>query len=142
LPVPALLLSLTMGLQNALITKLSNAEIRTTHLTGIVTDIGIELGKLLYRNRSALNAPDIVANRPKLRILAMLALMFLAGAFCGALGFANAGYQAALPLAGLLGLLALAPMADDLLARIRGRSIAAAPPLTDNSRQAAGHGAH
>ena len=36
------------GLQNALITKLSRAEIRTTHITGIVTDIGIELGKLLY----------------------------------------------------------------------------------------------
>jgi uncharacterized membrane protein YoaK (UPF0700 family) len=42
------LLCFTMGLQNAIITKISHAEIRTTHVTGIVTDIGIELGKLFY----------------------------------------------------------------------------------------------
>jgi hypothetical protein len=34
-----------MGLQNAVITKISRAEIRTTHVTGLVTDIGIELGQ-------------------------------------------------------------------------------------------------
>ena len=39
--------------QNAMITKVSNAEIRTTHVTGMVTDIGIEIGKLLYWNRSS-----------------------------------------------------------------------------------------
>ena len=42
------LLGLTMGLQNAIITKISDAQIRTTHVTGMVTDIGIELGKLVY----------------------------------------------------------------------------------------------
>ena len=42
------LLCFLMGLQNATITKLSGARIRTTHLTGMVTDIGIELGKLAY----------------------------------------------------------------------------------------------
>lgn len=125
LPVPVLLLSLAMGFQNALITKVSNAEIRTTHLTGIITDIGIELGKLLYRNRPSLNAPDIIASRPKLRMLTMLSLMFLAGAIFGGVGFRSFGYQAALPLAGLLGLLALAPMANRLRSRIRGRSLAA-----------------
>lgn len=35
-------LSFAMGLQNALVTKISGATIRTTHMTGIVTDIGIE----------------------------------------------------------------------------------------------------
>ena len=44
-------LCFTMGLQNALITKISRAEIRTTHLTGLTTDMGIEIGKLLYWNR-------------------------------------------------------------------------------------------
>jgi uncharacterized membrane protein YoaK (UPF0700 family) len=130
LPVPALMLSLAMGLQNALITKVSNAEIRTTHLTGIITDIGIELGKLLYRNRPSLNAPGIVASRPKLRILTTLSLMFLSGSICGGLGFRSFGYQAALPLAGVLGLLALAPMADDLRSRFRSRFIAADVPAT------------
>jgi uncharacterized membrane protein YoaK (UPF0700 family) len=36
------LLCFSMGAQNALVTKLSGAVVRTTHLTGIVTDIGIE----------------------------------------------------------------------------------------------------
>src|SRR5207245_1808381 len=36
-----------MGMQNALVTKLSGARIRTTHLTGVTTDIGIETGRLL-----------------------------------------------------------------------------------------------
>ena len=37
-----------MGLQNALVTSLSNAVVRTTHLTGLFTDLGIELSKLIY----------------------------------------------------------------------------------------------
>src|SRR5258705_144359 len=42
--VTVMLLAFIMGLQNAVVSKLSLAEIRTTHVTGIVTDIGIELG--------------------------------------------------------------------------------------------------
>jgi uncharacterized membrane protein YoaK (UPF0700 family) len=45
-PATVGLLCFVMGLQNAMITKISKAEIRTTHVTGLVTDIGIELGKL------------------------------------------------------------------------------------------------
>src|SRR5690606_34311311 len=51
-PATVVLLCYTMGLQNAVITKISRAEIRTTHVTGLITDLGIELGKLLYTNRS------------------------------------------------------------------------------------------
>ena len=36
-----------MGLQNAVVTRISHAWVRTTHVTGMVTDIGIELGNLL-----------------------------------------------------------------------------------------------
>ncbi|MGG6497720.1 UNVERIFIED_CONTAM: DUF1275 domain-containing protein, partial [Bacteroidetes bacterium 56_B9] len=36
-PATVSMLCFTMGLQNALITKVSRAEIRTTHVTGIVT---------------------------------------------------------------------------------------------------------
>jgi uncharacterized membrane protein YoaK (UPF0700 family) len=38
----ATLASFSMGVQNATITRVSGAVIRTTHLTGVVTDIGIE----------------------------------------------------------------------------------------------------
>ena len=36
-----------MGLQNAVVTRIFHAWVRTTHVTGMVTDIGIELGTLL-----------------------------------------------------------------------------------------------
>ncbi len=58
-PTTVMLLCFMMGLQNAVITKLSNAVIRTTHLTGIITDMGTELGKLLYLNRNTLNSTEI-----------------------------------------------------------------------------------
>jgi len=38
----------TMGLQNAMITKISSSVIRTTHLTGTITDIGIVIGRLSH----------------------------------------------------------------------------------------------
>ena len=50
-PLTVLVLCFIMGLQNAVITKISNAEIRTTHITGLVTDLGIEIGKMFYFNR-------------------------------------------------------------------------------------------
>ena len=37
-----------MGLQNALVTKISQATVRTTHLTGLFTDLGIELSQLFF----------------------------------------------------------------------------------------------
>ncbi len=42
------LASLAMGLQNATITKISGAVIRTTHLTGIFTDLGLEGVQFLF----------------------------------------------------------------------------------------------
>src|SRR5690606_719134 len=51
-PTAVLLLCFIMGLQNAIITKISQAEIRTTHMTGVITDLGIELGRLIYWNQS------------------------------------------------------------------------------------------
>ncbi len=41
------LLGLAMGMQNALVTKLSGAVVRTTHVTGIVTDLAIETVRLV-----------------------------------------------------------------------------------------------
>ena len=37
-----------MGLQNSLVTTISSAAVRTTHLTGLFTDLGIELSQLLF----------------------------------------------------------------------------------------------
>jgi uncharacterized membrane protein YoaK (UPF0700 family) len=106
-----------MGLQNAVITKISNAEIRTTHITGLLTDIGIELGKWVYLNR--LHGPSPVkANRERLRIRTGLVMGFLLGGLLGAMGFKHWGYVTTVPLAGLLWLLSLRPLLDDLRQRV------------------------
>lgn len=119
-PMTVMLLCFIMGLQNAVISKLSKAEIRTTHVTGIVTDLGIELGKLLYRNADALDgAPKIVASRERMLLLGSLLGCFFLGGVAGALGFKHAGYVTTVPLALLLIVLAIVPALDDLVAYVR-----------------------
>ena len=118
-PVTIVLLCFIMGLQNAVITKLSRAEIRTTHITGVVTDIGIEIGKLAYWNASA--APGrmpVAADRKRLLTLALLVSFFFAGGVVGALGFKHVGYLSTVPLALLLIVLAIVPAVDDLVATV------------------------
>lgn len=48
----ACLLLFSMGLQNSYVTKISDAIVRTTHLTGLYTDLGIELSQLLFKKDS------------------------------------------------------------------------------------------
>jgi uncharacterized membrane protein YoaK (UPF0700 family) len=106
----AILLCFTMGLQNALVTKISNAEIRTTHITGLVTDIGIELGKLIYWNRSRdVSSRKVLANRTRLRVHGALVLSFFIGGLMGAFGFKHAGFFFAILLALPMVAMSLAP---------------------------------
>jgi uncharacterized membrane protein YoaK (UPF0700 family) len=109
------LLSFMMGLQNAAITKISRAEIRTTHVTGMVTDNGIELGKLVYVNRTARDgAGRVVAGCDRLGLLSLLLTAFSADGVLGAIGFQPFGYIATLPIALVLLSLAAVPVVDDL----------------------------
>jgi uncharacterized membrane protein YoaK (UPF0700 family) len=113
-PVTVLLLAFLMGLQNAVITKMSSAQIRTTHMTGVVTDIGMELGKALYWNRSGGRPEEQVhANRARLALHGGLLAMFLAGGLAGAAGFKSLGFVCVVPLALVLLLLALPPLFAD-----------------------------
>jgi uncharacterized membrane protein YoaK (UPF0700 family) len=112
-----MLLCFIMGLQNAIVTKISNSVIRTTHVTGMVTDIGIELGKLIYinRDRDETRMPRVRANREKLRVQAMLLTLFFLGGVAGAFGFSKLGYAATIPLAACLFVLALLPILQDVI---------------------------
>lgn len=113
-------LCFTMGLQNAIITKISGAQIRTTHVTGMVTDIGIELGKLSYRNRRP--GPDPVrGNVPKLAMLSSLVLLFVVGGIIGALGYLGLGFGVLVPGALALLLVSFRPLVSDLRARTAAR---------------------
>jgi len=112
LPLTVVLLCYIMGLQNAIITKVSRAEIRTTHVTGLVTDIGIELGKLFYINRHP-GEEKVQANKDKLQLQLQLVGSFFVGGLLGALGFKHLGYAATIPLALWLTTLAFVPIWDD-----------------------------
>lgn len=89
-----------MGLQNATITKISGARIRTTHATGMVTDIGIELGRTAYGLLRPLSG--VTGDRSKLRILTQLVGAFLLGGILGATGYHLMGFLFSIPLSVIL----------------------------------------
>lgn len=70
----------TMGLQNSLVTTISNATVRTTHLTGLFTDLGIELSQLFFYKLK--EQRDTLYSSIKLR-LTIISFFFLGGLLCG-----------------------------------------------------------
>lgn len=113
-PMTVLLLSFMMGLQNATVTKMSSSQIRTTHMTGVVTDLGIALGKMLYWSRSGTPSAALSSvNRERLRLFSGLLAMFLVGGVAGAAGFKYVGFVFVLPLALVLLGLSLPPLWAD-----------------------------
>ena len=115
-PATVLLLCFIMGLQNAIVTKISNAEIRTTHMTGNVTDLGIELGRLLYWNRmrEANQIHFVTANRDKLFLHATIVSLFFVGGIAGALAFKGFGFAATIPISCLLVAMATPALITDV----------------------------
>ena len=124
-PLTVLVLAFTMGLQNALVSKISSSQIRTTHMTGVITDLGIELGKMFYWNRTASPLESRVrANRIKLRLFGTLLAMFIAGGVVGAAGFKYIGFIWVVPLALMLLVLSLPPLYADFRRVRRRRALA------------------
>jgi uncharacterized membrane protein YoaK (UPF0700 family) len=58
-----------MGLQNSLVTRISGAIVRTTHLTGLFTDLGIELSQLFFYKEKDQKEKLITTIRLRLRII-------------------------------------------------------------------------
>lgn len=134
------MLSFSMGLQNALVTKISRAVVRTTHLTGVTTDLGIELVRLvlwfrdgsrgkspgarLQHARQALRDPEMEKAWLHLAIL----ISFGAGAITGPMVYMKHGMVAmGLPVAILLLLVGV----DQTLRRVRQQSPTAVGPGGD-----------
>jgi uncharacterized membrane protein YoaK (UPF0700 family) len=91
----ALLLCAAMGLQNSLVTRLSGAVVRTTHLTGVVTDLGIEAARWFRFWRARLgeraglrlvlgSTTPAMPHAPKAILLATILLAFVSGSAIGA----------------------------------------------------------
>jgi uncharacterized membrane protein YoaK (UPF0700 family) len=111
------MLSFSMGLQNALVTSLSGAVIRTTHLTGVTTDLGIELVNIALRARRAMQTiglPAAVKALPKAALkhelnktwlLLCIFISFLFGAVAGPLLYIRWGAASLLiPMGALISL--------------------------------------
>jgi len=103
-----LALLFSMGLQNSLVTRVSEAVVRTTHLTGLFTDLGIVLSQLFfYKNRSE----RIRLFRSIFLMLAIISCFFIG---CIAGGFWYSDYQFSTLLLAV-GLLLFALWYDQLL---------------------------
>jgi uncharacterized membrane protein YoaK (UPF0700 family) len=99
LDAEAAVLCLAMGMQNSLVTRLSGAVVRTTHLTGVVTDLGIEAARWYRWHRAKLaRVPLLIParvppERPPLMRSVLLMTIFAAftiGAVAGAMLTARA----------------------------------------------------
>ena len=91
----ALLAAMACGLQNAMVTSYSGSLVRTTHLSGMFTDLGIGLGHLLR------GMPLPVR---RLTLSGLIISGFLAGGILGAWLFARFQYRALLVPSVLTGL--------------------------------------
>jgi uncharacterized membrane protein YoaK (UPF0700 family) len=92
-PVLILGLSFLMGLQNAVVTHISDARVRTTHVSGMSTDIGIELSMLFDIARGRELDTDAAPYRSKLRLHVQTVLSFLAGGVVGVVVYQSIGNQ-------------------------------------------------
>ena len=123
-PLTVLLLSFIMGLQNAVASKTSGGSIRTTHMTGNITDMGIEIGKMLYWNGRARPAALAVRHdRARMRRAGGLVGRFVLGGAVGALGFKYVGFVCVVPLAALLLALSIPPLLRDIPRRRASSSV-------------------
>lgn len=84
-----------MGMQNALVSVISGSVVRTTHLTGMFTDLGIDLSAWV---NGAMNP----ALRARLLLRSAIILSFLSGGIAGGVAFLHLSYAAFYFPAGLM----------------------------------------
>lgn len=87
-----------MGLQNSLVTRISNATVRTTHLTGLFTDLGIELSQLFFYREKQTKEKLFSSIKLRLTIISF----FFAGGITGGVLYSKIGLTALLSAAILL----------------------------------------
>lgn len=76
-----------MGMQNALVSMISKSVVRTTHLTGTFTDLGIELAQLKFISSEKKSE---LKSRISLKLFIIISFIF--GAILGAYTFRNFKY--------------------------------------------------
>jgi uncharacterized membrane protein YoaK (UPF0700 family) len=87
-----------MGLQNSLVSMVSGSVVRTTHLTGTFTDLGIEMGQILQRNTK-----DRTVLKARIKLRSVIIFFFMGGALAGAYLFRHFSFHAFFIPLGILG---------------------------------------
>lgn len=114
------LLCFIMGMHNTVITLLSGGAIRSTHMTGSATDLGIELSKVVYYSKKHHpRLPHIRVNKPKMLLLSGLMATFTLGGIIGAFGYQTVGHHFALPVAAVLFVLGAGSVGYDVRVRLK-----------------------
>lgn len=72
-------LLIAMGVQNALVTHISKSVVRTTHLTGLFTDLGINLSQLFFKKREG----EKVVLQKNITLRVAIITFFFAGCMIG-----------------------------------------------------------
>ncbi|MEO7531528.1 MAG: YoaK family protein, partial [Sediminibacterium sp.] len=88
-----------MGLQNSLVTTISNANVRTTHLTGLFTDLGIELSQLFFYKTKEQRHKLISSIKLRLTIISF----FFIGGIVGGTIYSKTGLRSLIFAALILG---------------------------------------
>ena len=84
-----ILLCLTCGIQNGTVTTVSRSIVRTTHLTGITTDLGVGIIRLL--NRHKIGSKIDIEKKASLMRIGIIAF-FGFGSIVGGYAFSRFGY--------------------------------------------------
>lgn len=109
-----LMLGFLMGIHNATSTQLSNGRVRSTHITGTLTDAGIALGSWIFAHTSHavhLETDDRRFFQKVLHTHLTTVFSFLSGCIAGLLLFKVYGFNAMVGLGIFLMLVALAAIA-------------------------------
>lgn len=106
-PVLTLGLAFLMGFQNAIVTRISDARVRTTHVSGMATDIGIELGIAFDILRGKEPDAHAAENQARLKLHVGTIAAFLVGGTIGVVTYRMIGSYILLACAALLCLIAL-----------------------------------
>jgi uncharacterized membrane protein YoaK (UPF0700 family) len=107
-------LALTAGLQNATVTSAFSSVIRTTHLTGLTTDLGIGIARLFKRaHTTSTRSNEVKANFTRMMII----FSFILGSGLSAFLFINYEYLGFLIPAVIALMLFLVSLRDYLLAQ-------------------------
>lgn len=82
-----LVLSFVMGLQNATVTRISGSVVRTTHVTGMLTDLGIEISDWLESFYHHVDNEYLDVIKKRLWLHAQIVFCFIVGGILGAVGY-------------------------------------------------------